>query len=195
MNLHDILSHPSRNFLMTVGLLAGSVPVQASVVYEFKSAPVAVGWVQNGSQYEVKTTPGFFPGGSVNIGDPLTASVTFASPLAPNSTIQLASESGGFDFVGRPNRGNVEAYSAGVSLYPITNDINEYLSGSAGSVSSYDRYSSLDGQVTTDATGNISEWNLDFTLYDNGSGGGFLLDHGTNPPTVIVDGIPSDAPP
>ncbi|SFN66263.1 PEP-CTERM protein-sorting domain-containing protein [Nitrosospira briensis] len=190
MNLHDILNHPSRNFLMTIGLWAGTLPVQASVVYEFKSAPFAVGWVQNLSQYEVKTTEGFLPGGTVNIGDPLTASLTFASPLAPNSTIQLSAESGGFDFMGRPNQGNVEAYSTQVSLYPITSDINAYLSGSAGTVSSYDRYSSLDGEVTTDATGNISEWNLNFTLYDDGSGGGFMLDHATNPPTII-NGLPS----
>jgi hypothetical protein len=157
MNLHDILSHPSRNFLMTVGLLAGSVPVQASVVYEFTSAPVAVGWVQNGSQYEVKTTPGFFPGGAVRIGDPLTASLTFASPLAANSTIQISAENGEFDLIGRPNQGNVEDYSTQVSSYPITSDIEQYASGSGGTFTTYDRYSSLDGHVKTDAVGNISE--------------------------------------
>jgi hypothetical protein len=196
MNLRDILSH-SRNILMTIGLLAGSLPVQASVIYKFTSAPVDVGWVQNGSQYEVKTTSGFFPGGAVRIGDPLTASLTFASPLAPNSTIQLSAESGGFNFIdrGHPNQGNVEAYSTQVSLYPITSDLNRYLSGSGGPFTSYDRYSSLDGQVITDAVGNISKWKLDFTLYDNGSGGGFTLDNRTSPPTVIVNGFPSDAPP
>lgn len=199
MNLHDILSHPSRNFLMTIGLLAGSLPVQASVVYEFTSAPVSVGWVktlsQREAQYEVKTTEGFLPNGTVNIGDPLTASLTFASPLEPNSTIQLSAESGGFDFMERPNQGNVEAYSTQVSLYPITSDIEQYASGSGGTFTTYDRYSSLDGHVKTDAVGNISEWKLDFTLYDDGAGGGFTLDRGTSPPTFIVNGLPSDGPP
>lgn len=94
MNLHNSLSHPYRNLLTIISfLMVIPLPVQGSVIYQFQSAPIAVGILQRGTSHEVQTTPGFFFGapfpGSVSIGDPLIASLTFASPLAPNSTIHL----------------------------------------------------------------------------------------------------------
>jgi hypothetical protein len=41
----------------------------------------------------------------------------------------------------------------------------------------------VDGQVTTDASGNISTWTLDYTLYGGDSGTVLTIDKSTNLPT------------
>ena len=187
MNLTDISGYTYRTFLVITGTLIGSFSAQASTTYQFSSTPVYVGEIQNTGRNEVQTTPGPLPGGPpVFIGGaPLTASLSFASPLAPNSTTPIHLESGGFNLLGQ-TKGGLEGYSAGVvSEYPITSDINQYLRGSFNNIFDYIRYSAVDGLVITDATGRISDWNLNFTLYDNGNGEGITLDQSTNPPTIV----------
>jgi hypothetical protein len=177
MNLIDICSNSCRHSLIPIGLLIGALPAQASMTYNFQSAPISVGASHQEWGTEVQTV------GPFNIGDPQTASLTFESPLAANSNIQISAESGGFDFVGSPTQGGLLAYSAPGFPIPITSDINRYLTGDPiGDQLSIDRYSSLEGSVTTDDKGNISTWALNFILYDDpiGDEHGFIIDRATN---------------
>jgi hypothetical protein len=177
MNLFNICINSSRNALIPIGLLIGALPAQAAMTYNFRSAPISVGTVLNLGGTEVQTV------GPFNIGDPQTASLTFESPLAANSNIQISAESGGFDFVGSENQGGLIAYSAFGLPIPITSDINQYLTGAPiGDQLSVYRYSSLEGSVTTNDIGNISTWDLRFTLYDDpiGQEHRFLIDRVTN---------------
>lgn len=181
MNLHNIEDNRFQLSLVATSLLIGSLPAQASVTYDFTSAPISVGAELRSSGTVVQTgaTRDF---GYLDIGTPQTASLTFTSPLAPNSVIQVAQESGGFEFVGRPNQGGVEAYSALGFPQPITSDINEYThfpNGSPGNPLITDGYSSLDGQVTTDASGKIVNWDLSFISYI-APGGRFIIDTTAN---------------
>jgi hypothetical protein len=200
MNLDIIAGSTYRIFLVAIGSLICSLPAKASVTYEFTSKPIFVGSAISGQtgQREVQTNPGLlqssfgFPP-PVSINSPVTASFTLASPLAPNSITPLHLESGGFNLLG-PTQGGLQSYSAaGISsIYPITSDITTYQSGTDGrTVFDYARYSALNGQVTTDGSGHISAWNLNFILYDDGHGGGIRLDQSTNPPTIL-NGFPFD---
>ena len=65
-----------------------------------------------------------------------------------------------------------------------------YEAGSAGNDTQYIRYSAVDGHVTTDANGSISAWKVDFTLYDDGNGGGITLHKEDTQPPTIVGGFP-----
>ncbi len=198
MNLHIIAGNTYRIFLVAIGLLIGSVPAKASVTYEFTSKPIFVGAAISGQtgQTEVQANPGVlqssfaFP--PVSIGSPVTFSFTLASPLAPNSITPLHLESSQFKCLG-PTQGGLQGYSAaGISSTPITNNITTYQTGwDGGTVFDYKRYSALNGQVTTDGSGHISAWNLNFVLYDDGRGGGIRLDQSTNPPTIL-NGFPFD---
>jgi hypothetical protein len=181
MNLYNILNNKYRKLLIAISLLMSSLPVQASVIYNFTSAPISVGEEQLGTgERVVQDEPGLF--GLQEIGRSQTASLTFASPLAPNLTnFPLYAESGGSNFIGGPNQGGLEAYLApGFFPKPITSDINVYLEGSGGTVLLFDRYSSLTGEVTTDASGNIVAWDLAFNLYFDSADGAFTLDTATN---------------
>lgn len=185
MNSCDILSHPYRNSLIGFGLLMGSIPAYAITTYQFETSPVSVG--VGVDQNAITDTPGSFVTreSPIRIGDKLSASLTFASPLAPSHTTHLSAESGGFDLIGNngPTQGNVEAYSTSVVyLHPITSDLNQY--HPFGS-SLYDRYSTLDGDVTTDASGKISAWDLTFTLLKANGGAPFGIS--TNPPGFVGD--------
>ena len=183
MNLHNILDNTCRNFLVAIVLLIGTLPAQANMTYNFTTNPVFVGEAKTTLGEEVQTNPGVlnFPNSPpVLIGSPLNASLTFASPLASSSITSVHLESGGFNLQGA-TQGGLQSYSAGISLFPITSNIDTYLTGSAGTVFNYSRYSAVDGQVTTNASGHISAWNLNFILYDDGNGGGITLNQSTNP--------------
>jgi hypothetical protein len=192
MNLHN-LSSTYRIFLIAIGLI-GALPAQAAVTYEYRGRPIFVGEADTGAGSYVQTTPGllkdsfFPPAPPISIGSPIPATFSFASPLAPSSTIPFHLESGGFNFLG-PTTGGLQAYSTGIlksvaEYGRITSDINTYLVGSpVNNFYEYYRYSALDGHVTTDASGNISAWDLTFTLYDDPNGG-ILIDKNTNPPTA-----------
>ncbi|GAB3257686.1 PEP-CTERM sorting domain-containing protein [Chitinimonas naiadis] len=157
-------------------LLTSMGVAHADVTYTFNSGPVAVGVTQLGSDYVVSTNPAGF-----NIGNPFSASLTFASVLAPNSTIQLNAETGGYDFAGPANQGGVLAYATNsFPNYAITSNIAGYVSGQAGSLIDLVRYSVLDGSVTTDANGNIVAWDLSYYLFDDQGTGGFTIDSSTN---------------
>jgi hypothetical protein len=191
MNLKNILDNTFRTLLVAIGLLIGSLPAQASVTYKY-SAQTSLGELDTGFGSHVQTAPGLLQGSAVHplgpladIGSPITASFSFAAPLPLSSTIPVHLESGGYNFLGA-TQGGLQSYSTDFVtslLVPITSDINTYAAGSVGNVDLYHRYSALDGQVTTDASGNISAWNLQFTLYDDGNGGGIRIDKDTNPPT------------
>ncbi len=162
--------------LLIAALLTNALPVQATVVYHFTSAPIYADIQQNTTNYEIFTNPGTGYNGLMPVGTPLTASLSFASALAPNTNTQLSAEVGGYDFFGGPNQGGVEAYFTQTGAnYAVTNDINQYLDpGAPAPLIHLLRYSELTGNVSTDANGNISAWNLNFNLYTNG--GGFYID-------------------
>jgi hypothetical protein len=186
MNLH-IVDNTCRISLIAVGLI-GSLSAHADVPYEYKGQPVFLGEAEIGSGSYVQTLPGFLqaptitPPPPIIIGSPISATFSFASPLAANSTIPLHLESGGYNFL-EATQGGLTGYSTDIltsTNYRITNNIDAYLAGSAGDTFDYYRYSALDGQVTTDASGNISAWDLQFTLYDDGDGTGIRIDKTTN---------------
>ena len=166
MSSTNISNNTCQMFLVIVGALIGSLSAQASTTYNFTSAPVYLGELQNSGQNEVQTTPGLLqspnsplPSPPIWIGSPITAYLSFTSPLSPNSTTPIHLESGGFNLLG-PTKGGMDGYWAGGSIVPISNDINQYKAGSSADAVKYDHYSAVDGQVTTDASGNISAWNL-----------------------------------
>lgn len=184
MSLNNVRNNICKKLLIAIGLLMATLPVQASVVYNFTSAPISVRALLDPAGNEVQTI------GPFDIGDPQTASLTFESPLAPNSRTQLSSESGGFDFIGEPNQGGLTGYSAPGFPIPITSDIRPYTASDDGTMLSVFRYSSLEGDVTTDERGNISSWDLAFTLFDRPSldptdPGGFVIDRDMNTMTPI----------
>jgi hypothetical protein len=164
----------SQNFLMVILLFMSPITVYASQVYNFVGSDYEVRDLMDISSHEVWTNPNLGPGPSV-IGLSQTASLTFTSALAPNTTTFIHAESGGYEFLGS-TKGGLDAYNA-ASFIAITSDINQYVFGSAGGNILIQRYSALDGNVTTDANGNISAWILQFKLFDNPfSGGGFIID-------------------
>lgn len=180
--------------LVITGLLLGVLPVQAATTYNFTSGPIYVGELQDTGQNKVQTDPGLLqypsPLGSpgVYIGSPLSASLSFGSPLAPNSVTPLHAESGGLSLLA-PAKGGVQGYSADAGyIVPITSDIKQYLAGTAGNISTYNHYSTVDGQITTDASGSISAWNLSFVL--QGGNDVLGLDNSTSPPTLL-NGFPT----
>ncbi|PTR13634.1 putative secreted protein with PEP-CTERM sorting signal [Nitrosospira sp. Nsp2] len=189
MSLTNISNNTCRTFLVIVGTLIGSLSAQASTTYNFTSAPVYLGELQNSGKNEVQTTPGLLQSPNspltsppIYIGSPITAYLSFTSPLAPNSTTPIHLESGGFNLLGA-TKGGVEGYWAGGSIVPISNDINNYVAGSSADAVKYDHYSAVDGQVTTDASGQISAWTLNYTLYGGDSSTFLTVDKSTNLPT------------
>ena len=189
MNFVNKTNNICRTFLVLTGTLLGSLSAQASTTYNFISAPVYLGELQNSGQNEIQTNPGLLqspnsplPSPPIYIGSPITSYLSFTSPLAPNSTTPIHLESGGFNLLGA-TKGGLEAYWAGGSIVPISNDINQYAAGSSADAVKYDHYSALDGQVTTDASGNISAWALNYTLYGGDSSTFLTVDKSTNLPT------------
>ena len=189
MNFTNKSNNICRTLLVITGTLIGSLSAQASTTYNFISAPVYLGELQNSGQNEVQTNPGLLqsPNSSLTsppiyIGSPITAYLSFTSPLAPNSTTPIHLESGGFNLLG-PTKGGLEGYWAGGSMVPISNDINNYVAGSSVDTVKYDHYSAVDGQVTTDANGKISAWTLGYTLYGGDSSTFLTVDKSTNLPT------------
>jgi hypothetical protein len=189
MNFTNISNNTCRTFLVIIGTLIGSLSVHASTTYNFTSAPVYLGELLNSGQNEVQTAPGLLQSPNspltsppIYIGSPITAYLSFTSPLAPNSTTPIHLESGGFNLLG-PTKGGLDGYWAGGSIVPISNDINQYVAGSSVDTVKYDHYSAVDGQVTTDASGKISAWTLDYTLYGGDSSTFLTIDKSTNLPT------------
>ncbi len=180
-----------KKLLIATTLSVTTLPAYAAVVYNFTSAPFGVG-VINGN--EATDTPGARLPLNVspyNIGDTRGASLSFANPLSANSTTRISAENGGYDLIGTSNSGGLESYSASSDRgIPITSDISEYTSGSIPNIIILTRYSSVEGEVTTDANGKISAWNLLFSLYDN-PGGGYELDTSAN--TLTGSGFNVDA--
>jgi len=171
MSLHNIIMNGVRGkCLIAAGMLMSTLPVQASVIYEFTTAPISAGvelFRTTGESAVQTVRTGYFEFGPLPVGVPQTASLTFASPLAPSSVIPISAESGGYDFVGRPNEGGLEAYSALVFERQITSNIDEYFIRPLGGWLYYDGYSALEGEVTTDASRNIVNWDLRFHLYNS----------------------------
>ena len=131
MNFTNKSNNICRTFLVITGTLIGSLSAQASTTYNFISAPVYLGELQNSGQNEVQTNPGLLQSPNspltsppIYIGSPITAYLSFTSPLAPNSTTPIHLESGGFNLLG-PTKGGLEGYWAGGSMVPISNDINQ----------------------------------------------------------------------
>src|SRR5512134_1618353 len=129
MSLTNISNNTYRTFLVIVGTLIASLSAQASTTYNFTSAPVYLGELQNSGQNEVQTTAGLLQSPNspltsppIWIGSPITAYLSFTSPLAANSTTPVHLESGGFNLLG-PTKGGLEGYWAGGSTVPITSDI------------------------------------------------------------------------
>jgi hypothetical protein len=160
---------------LTVSALAVTA-AQASVIYTFNPGPIVFGY-DNQSSAAIGFTSD--PPQSTSA----SASFTLTNALATNATTTLVAELGGFDLLGGPNTGGVEAFSAGGFAFPgITSNAASYtLRSDANSISVF-RYSTLDGTVTTDATGNIVDWNLRFTLFEVNGTGEIWIGPGAPPP-------------
>ena len=84
MGLHNIIMNGVREkYLIAAGMLMSALPVQASVIYEFTTAPISAGvelfrTTGEGAVQTVRT--GYFEFGPLPVGVPQTASLTFASP-------------------------------------------------------------------------------------------------------------------
>jgi hypothetical protein len=134
----------------------------ASVVYTYTSSPYAVGIELRQGATEVQTYP---PSNPFPTGNNSVASITFAAPLATNSTIPIHAESGGYGHFA-PNTSGLLDF--GVSGFPnpgITSDINAFATGPAvNSALPIFRYAVLDGSINTDASGAILNWDLQFKL-------------------------------
>jgi len=167
----------------------GSISAYASETYQFQTGNVIVGSAVDEHAVTDKKDSLVTPAAPIFIGDKLSASLTLASPLAANQTTHLSAESGPFDLIGNngTNTGNVQAYSTSVIDTPhsITSDLNQY--HPTPGATSYIRYSTLDGDITTDASGKISTWDLNFALLKAPGGAPFGINTGTNPPTFIGD--------
>ncbi len=162
-------------------LLTTPITTQAVAIYEFTSAPFAV-TLDNSFGLVVADDPGFFssPFGTT----PVTATLEFDSPLAPNTTTTIQTETGNLGIVFPSPSGNVVAYETGLlSSLPITSDIMEYSTGSAvDGVLNILALSSLQGSVTTDTLGNISAWDLAFRLTTDVGDGFVWVGPGSKPP-------------
>jgi hypothetical protein len=96
MNFVNKTNNICRTFLVLTGTLLGSLSAQASTTYNFISAPVYLGELQNSGQNEIQTNPGLLQSPNspltsppIYIGSPITAYLSFTSPLAPNSTTPI----------------------------------------------------------------------------------------------------------
>jgi hypothetical protein len=149
---------------VTLWIFGTSLPTVANVVYQYAEVAPTVSQLSDDSgSVEVATNGSFFPIGISG----WSASLTFASALAPNSTFDLHSESGDFGLLGAAQGGVLHYSGIGLPL-GIVDDINAYALGPAvDGVLNINNYSALNGSVTTDAAGNISAWRLTYTLYDN----------------------------
>jgi hypothetical protein len=159
-----------------------SIQSEAVVVYNFQSSPIIVETEQDGNNYQVNTNNGSGFPLLPPIGSVLSASLSFANPLAANASITLSAESGGFDIYANngASQGGVLAFTAPALFpYSITSDINAYKTGESPDSIAYNRYASLGGSIQTDGTGNISTWDLSFTLLDF-SGDPLIFDKNTN---------------
>jgi hypothetical protein len=165
-------------FLATLAtlILGNSIAAHANVIYQYTSALTTVSQDLNNPETIVATDRSLIDG---TFGAPFsgrwTASLTFASALAPSSTTALHAESGRLG-LGQAETGGVLHY-LGTGLgndLKIVDDIYEYKVGDPleGTLDILN-YSELHGNVTTDAAGNISAWNLSYMLHrvNDGFGG------------------------
>jgi hypothetical protein len=156
-----------------VALGGAALPAHGAVVYNFVGAPVIAQTTSTSSPSRgvVLTYP---PASAVS---PYGASLSFASPLANSTTTAINAEYGGFDLVGGPSQGGVLGFSASADVFglgifsQISSALGSYADSPVNGESRLLRYSTVQGSVTTDALGNISQWNLDFILSEvlNGS--------------------------
>ena len=144
-----------------------SLSAQSTVIYNFISAPLIASTTDVISG-QVTTYP---PAASIaGYG----ARLSFAAPLAASTTTTISAEIGGQDNIGTPSAGGVldfsasaDVFSAGIFTRILTSNPNDYFTTSLGDELHLFRYSEVGGTVTTDAAGNISDWNLSFILWES----------------------------
>lgn len=150
--------------------------VQAATTYNFTSAPFTeyirnLGTTGSDEAYNLPGQPGDNFG---LIGSTINTSLAFASELNLDTTTNFSAESGshehGFDFFGKPTTGNLESYNAPFvysSSLEITSDINAYaFAGPAtDSILPISFYSTVEGEVTTDGSGNIVDWDILYEVF------------------------------
>ena len=134
---------------------------QSAVIYTFVGAPL-IAKTSNAVFPEVTTYP------PTAQPAPYAASLSFAAPLAFGATTAINAEFGGFDLVGGASQGDVLAFSAdadalGFGALPIRSaPLDIYTAATLGDEVHLFKYSTVEGSITTDAAGNISEWDLVF---------------------------------
>lgn len=152
-----------KSLLRSVSMVAlslAAIPAQADVIYNFTSEIFNVQKEVNNPEGTIGATGNWFS---------RRASLTFSAPLAANTTTHLDYKP--LDFVDPALRhGNLTGYHAQagqVVFTPITSDISAYITSESETDFYIDHYSSVIGDITTDASGNISDWDLTFQLYKN----------------------------
>jgi PEP-CTERM motif len=134
---------------------------QSAVIYTFVGAPL-IAQTSDVLFPEVTTYP---PAAQPPL---YAASLSFAAPLAFGATTAINAEFGGFDLVGGASQGGVLAFSADADLpafgaLPIRSaPLDIYTAATLGDEVHLFKYTTVEGSITTDAAGNISEWALDF---------------------------------
>jgi hypothetical protein len=164
----NILKH-LRPAALAILILSASFAARANVIYQYTSAPAGVSQDLENGRTVVATDPNLIDGTfGAPFGGRWTASLTFASALVPNSTTPLHAESGDLGLTGISAKGGVLHY-LGTGLgnnLKIVDDISEYgPDGPLAGTLLILNYSELGGNVTTDAAGNISAWDLSYTLH------------------------------
>jgi hypothetical protein len=134
---------------------------QSAVIYTFVGAPLIAQTSDVLSPVVTTYPPAAQP-------SPYAASLSFAAPLALGATTAIDAEFGGFDLVGGASQGGVLAFSADADLLafgalPIRSEpLDIYTASTFGDEVHLFKYSTVEGSITTDAAGNISEWALNF---------------------------------
>jgi hypothetical protein len=134
---------------------------QSAVIYTFVGAPL-IAQTSDVAFPEVTTYP------PAAHPPPYAATLSFAAPLAFGAMTAINAEFGGFDLVGGASQGGVLAFSADADLAPFgalpirSAPLDIYTASILGDELHLFKYSTVEGSITTDAAGNISEWNLNF---------------------------------
>jgi hypothetical protein len=150
--------------IIALGLVSVVGSASAAVTYSFSGTPATVGSDTTGQGFTSQAS--MVPANTPFQIPTLNASISFLNALPLGTTTNISYESGGYNTV-TSGAGGVTAFSA--SGYPvgapatITSNLTTFFSGP--NVVSVNNISTVSGSLTTDATGQITAWDLDFITY------------------------------
>jgi len=185
MKIRDFIPENPGSLILKGVLLLTVNSAQAATTYNFTSAPFTE-YIRNlgtTGREEAYNLPGDNFG---QIGNTINTSLTFASKLNPATTTTFSAESGsnehGFDFFGKPTAGNLEDYAAPFvysSALELTSDINTYAFNNepaTDGILPIGFYSTAEGEVTTDNSGNIVDWDIVYEVFHVADGSVVRID-------------------